>query len=209
MRVATLALALAVVLFLFSAGVAFAAKAGCVHGRPCMGTGKDDHLMGTNGDDEILARGGRDFVNARGGSDVVRGDPGADGDEYALGGLFGDSPAMKANSRLDGNDRIYGDQGSDVLYGFGGSDLLVGDGGADYIFAGEFRTRMGRPGVARSRNPGVDTVSAGTSGDHIEALDGHRDVIDCGGGKDAVWFDKGLDVVAPNCELKNIIHSGG
>jgi hypothetical protein len=35
------------------------------------------------------------------------------------------------------------------------------------------------------------------------------DVIDCGGGKDAVWFDEGLDIVSPNCEFRNIIHSEG
>jgi hypothetical protein len=209
MRLATLALTLAVILFLFSASAAFAAKAGCVHGTPCFGTGTDDHLMGTNGDDEILARSGRDFVDARGGSDVVHGGPGAAGDEYAPGGLFGDSPGMKTNSRRDGDDRIYGEDGRDVLYGFGGSDRLVGGGKADYIFAQEFRTRMGRPGVARSRNPGTDIVSAGPGGDHIEAVDGRRDVTDCGGDKDAVWFDKGLDVVSANCELENIIHSGG
>ncbi|MBA2712803.1 MAG: hypothetical protein H0U55_04510 [Rubrobacteraceae bacterium] len=52
-------------------------------------------------------------------------------------------------------------------------------------------------------------MRAGAGGDHIESEDGRRDIIDCGGGKDAVWFDKGLDMVSPNCELKNIIHSEG
>jgi Ca2+-binding RTX toxin-like protein len=209
MRLATPALMVAVLLFLFAAGAAFAAPARCVDGKPCFGTGEDDHMTGTGGNDEILARGGRDFVDGRGGSDIVRGGPGADGDEYVAGGLFGDSPGMSTNSVRDGDDEIYGDGGRDTLYGFGGSDLLVGGGRADYIFAGEFRFGMGRPGFVRSKNPGVDTVSAGAGGDHIEAVDNRRDVIDCGGGKDAVWFDEGLDVVASNCELKNIIHSGG
>lgn len=209
MRLATPALTVAVLLFLFSAGAAFAAAAGCVHGKPCFGTGKDDRMTGSNGNDKILARSGRDFVDGRGGSDVLRGGPGDDGDVYGPGGLFGDSPRMSANSVRDGNDRIYGDDGRDSLYGFGGSDLLFGGGGVDYILAGEFRAGMGRPGVATSRNPGVDIVSAGAGGDHIEAIDRRRDVIDCGGGKDAVWFDEGLDVVSPNCELENIIHSGG
>ena len=94
---------------------------------------------------------------------------------------------------------LYGGDGRDSLYGFGGSDLLVG-GGVDYILAGEFRMSMGRPGVATSRILGVDIVSAGAGGDHIEAIDRRRDIIDCGSGKDAVWFDVGLDVVSPNCE---------
>jgi Ca2+-binding RTX toxin-like protein len=180
-----------------------------VHGKPCYGTVTDDHLNGTNGGDEIHARGGRDFVDARGGSDVVHGGVGADGDEYASGGLFGDSPKMSANSVRDGDDRLFDEDGRDVLYGFGGSDVPVGGGEADYVSAGEFRTRMGRPGVATSKNPGVDIVSAGAGGDHIEAIDRRRDIIDCGGGKDAVWFDEGLDVVSPDCEVRNFIYGGG
>jgi Ca2+-binding RTX toxin-like protein len=208
MRLATPAL-LAVLLVVFPAGAAIAVTAGCIHGKPCFGTVNDDHLEGTNGDDKILARGGRDFVDARGGSDRVYGGYGADGDEYVPGGLFGDSPKMSADSSRDGNDRLYGGGGRDVLYGFGGSDLLYGGGGVDYILAGEFRTGMRRPGVATSRNPGVDIVSAGADGDHIEAIDRRRDVIDCGGGKDAVWFDEQLDVVSANCELRNFIWGAG
>jgi len=205
MRLATPVLVVTAILLGFPAGEAFAARDGCVHDRPCIGSDADDHLRGTGGNDRILARGGRDFVNARGGSDTVFGGTGDDGDEFAAGGLFGDSPRMSANSSRDGNDRVYGGGGRDALYGFGGSDLLVGGDGVDYILAGEFRVRMGRPGVAPSRNPGVDVVSAGDEGDHIEAVDRHRDIIDCGGGVDAVWFDEGLDVVSPNCERKNFI----
>jgi Ca2+-binding RTX toxin-like protein len=139
----------------------------------------------------------------------VHGGSGADGGEFSVGALMGDSPGMSVNSGRDGDDRIYGGDGPDTLYGFGGSDLLVGGDDTDYIFAEEFRTRLGHPGIARSTNPGIDTVSAGAGGDHIEAVDGRRDVIDCGGGKDAVWFDERLDTVSPDCELRNIIHSGG
>jgi len=204
------ALALTVAMFLvFSAAAAFAVTAECVMGKICYGTRIDDRLTGTNGDDEILAEGGRDFVNARGGSDVVDGGSGADGGEFSYGGLMGDSPAISVNSRRDGDDMVYGGDGRDTIYGFGGHDLLVGGAASDYIFAEEFRTRFGRPGFARSRNPGVDTVSSGAGGDHIEAVDGRRDVIACGGGKDAVWFDEGLDTVSADCELRNIIHSGG
>jgi Ca2+-binding RTX toxin-like protein len=205
MRLVTPALLVAALLFTFPAGAAFAAKAGCIHGKPCLGSGTDDHLRGTSGTDRILARGGRDFVDARGGSDVVEGGSGDDGDEFAPGGLFGDSPKMSANSNRDGNDMLYGGDGRDSLYGFGGSDLLVGGDGVDYILAGEFRMSMNRPGVATSKNPGVDIVSAGAGGDHVEAIDRRRDIIDCGGGVDAVWFDVGLDVVSPNCERRNFI----
>ena len=205
MRLATPVLLVAALLFVFPAGTAFAAKGGCMHDKPCLGSGTDDRLTGTDGNDKILARGGRDFVDARGGSDTVFGGPGADGDEFVAGGLFGDSPKMSADSSRDGNDMLYGGDGRDLLYGFGGSDLLVGGGGVDYILAGEFRTGMGHPGFATSRNPGVDIVSAGPGGDHIEAKDRRRDIIDCGSGLDAVWFDVGLDVVSPTCERKNFI----
>ena len=205
MRLATPVLMVAALLFVFSAGAAYAAKGGCVRDKPCFGSGADDHLRGTSGNDKILARGGRDFVDARGGSDTVFGGLGADGDEFVPGGLFGDSPKMSANSSRDGNDMLYGGDGRDSLYGFGGSDLLVGGDGVDYILAGEFRMSMGRPGVAISKNPGVDIVSAGPEGDHIEAIDRRKDIIDCVSGKDAVWFDVGLDVVSPNCERRNFI----
>jgi Ca2+-binding RTX toxin-like protein len=205
MRLATPVLMVAAILLGFPTGAAFAAKDECVHNRPCIGSGDDDHLRGTGGDDRILARGGRDFVDARGGSDTVFGGPGDDGDESVAGGLFGDSPRMSANSSRDGNDKLHGGDGRDLLYGFGGSDMLVGGGGSDYIMAGEFRVSMGRPGVATSRNPGRDVVRAGGGGDHVEAVDRHRDIIDCGGGVDAVWFDVRLDVVSPNCERKNVI----
>jgi hypothetical protein len=58
--------------------------------------------------------------------------------------------------------------------------------------------RMGRLGVATSKNSAdLDIVSAGASEGHIEVIDRRRDVINCGGGKDVVWFDEGLDVVFP------------
>ena len=205
MRLATPVLMVAALILGFPAGGAFAARDECVPGRPCIGSGTDDHLKGTRGEDRILARGGRDFVDARGGSDTVFGGGGADGDEFVAGGLFGDSPKMSANSTRDGNDMLYGGDGRDLLYGFGGSDLLVGGGGEDYILAGEFRMSMSRPGVATSKNPGVDIVSAGSGEDHIEAIDRRRDIIDCGSGTDAVWFDVGLDVVSSNCERRNFI----
>jgi Ca2+-binding RTX toxin-like protein len=209
MRLAALALTAVMALLLFSAGVAFAAKAGCDHDRPCFGSSTGDRIMGTNAEDRIMARSGRDYVDARGGSDVVHGESGSDGDEYAAGGLFGDSPGATGNSDRDGNDKVYGGGGRDMLYGFGGSDVLVGGGNADYIFAAEFRTRMTRPYVVRSESPGMDFVKGGLGGDHIESKDGRMDIIDCGGGKDAVWFDEGLDIVSPDCELRNIIHSEG
>ncbi|MBA2712804.1 MAG: hypothetical protein H0U55_04515 [Rubrobacteraceae bacterium] len=153
MRLAASALTAVVALLLFSESAAFATKAGCVHDKPCIGSSAGDRIMGTNGDDRIMARGGRDLVDARGGSDVVHGEASSDGDEYASGGLFGDSPKAAGNSRRDGDDRVYGDGGRDMLYGFGGSDVLVGGGEADYIFAVEFLHL--RCGVSYQDEPSV------------------------------------------------------
>ncbi len=90
---------------------------------------------------------------------------------------------------------VYGGLDSEVfIYGRGGSDLLVGSGGRDNIFTTE----------SPSANPGVDTVRAGDGNDGIDAVDGFRDVINCGtGDSHLVYFDRGLDVVACDCERRN------
>lgn len=91
-----------------------------------------------------------------------------------------------------GNDEVYGGPGGEVfIFGRGGSDTLVGGGGQDNIFTTEFP----------SSSPGVDTVRAGAGNDGIDAVDGFKDLINCGtGDSDLVYFDQGLDEVASNCE---------
>jgi hypothetical protein len=55
-----------------------------------------------------------------------------------------------------------------------------------------------------SDNPGKDTVRGSRGQDFIDAEDGVFETIFFGrGDEDEVFFDKGLDVVADNCELQN------
>jgi Ca2+-binding RTX toxin-like protein len=173
------------------------------------GTSGDDKILGTNCPDRVRALGGDDFVNARGGSDVVLGGAGDDG--AASGShkaLYGDSPYMRADSAKDGDDVIRGHGGDDSLYGFGGDDRLLGGGGDDEISAQENRYDLAGGGSGTlSRNPGRDIVRGGPGDDLIFAKDGRKDRVDCGDGRDTVFFDRGLDTIAPGCERKN--PSGG
>jgi Ca2+-binding RTX toxin-like protein len=89
-----------------------------------------------------------------------------------------------------GSDRIYGRGGNDNVYGGGGSDLMVGGPGGDSISALE----------TAGQAPGRDTVKAGGGNDYVQGTDKYKDAIDCGPGRDTVYYDKGLDTVK-NCEL--------
>ena len=167
-----------VALLALTAGVALAATVDCSTdpSRACYGTSGDDTITGTEIRDEIDAFGGVDTVAGKGGNDAIYG---GDGNDLRLSGDKGD-------------DAVYGGPGSEVfIYGREGSDLLVGNLGRDNIFTSEF------PNI----NPGVDTVRAGPDNDGIDAEDGFKDFIDCGtGDSDLVYFDRGLDAVASNCE---------
>ena len=81
-----------------------------------------------------------------------------------------------------GPDVLQGKPGSDILFAFGGSDRIYGGDGSDLIDAGN----------------GEDSVNAGPGDDRIRALDGSRDVVNCGSGFDTAFVDPS-DVVA-ECE---------
>ena len=120
------------------------------------------------------------------GTGVVRGTPFRD---FVFGGRGPDR--LLGGARKDlldggaGDDVLDGDGGWDTLLGRAGADVLIGRGDPDTIVGG----------------PGRDRILAGPSRDTIQARDGWRDLIDCGGGFgiDTVYADR-LDVVAPNCE---------
>ena len=157
-------------------GTAWAASITCTVGVNCVGTNGADVLKGTASDDSPVA--------GLGGNDTVYGGRGDDK-------LFGDDGPPRND---DGNDQVYGGPGADVLTDNGGGDLLVGGGGNDTIWA---------LGDKSASNPGEDTVKGGKGNDLINSVDGYKDTIDCGGGKDDVTFDKNLDKVASNCEKQH------
>jgi hypothetical protein len=66
------------------------------------------------------------------------------------------------------------------------AETLTGTSGNDHITGAE----------------GNDTLIGKAGNDTIYANDGVKDKIDCGPGRDIVYFDPGLDTLA-NCEMKN------
>lgn len=108
--------------------------------------------------------------------------------ELGLGGndhLFASDPGYVGDT-LDGgpgNDTLVGGFRQDTLYGGPGDDTLSGGASGDALFGG----------------PGHDRLNGQGGADAIYAVDGQRDVISCGSGRDVVSADK-LDVVASDCE---------
>jgi RTX calcium-binding nonapeptide repeat (4 copies) len=73
-----------------------------------------------------------------------------------------------ANDRLSGGDR------GDRINGFAGSDLIDGGAGADCLSGGR----------------GRDRIAGGAGPDVIDAVDGERDAVDCGPGRDELYADR-------------------
>jgi hypothetical protein len=97
---------------------------------------------------------------------------------------------------LGGRDLIDGDDGGDCILGGEGPDVLNGDDGSDWVDGGPgddriFTSTAGGPG---------DGIWGDTGNDKVFAVNGSKDVIDCGPGKDTVQADKKIDEVAGNCE---------
>jgi Ca2+-binding RTX toxin-like protein len=174
------------------------------------GNADDDNLVGGNGEDVLEAgenynspNNGHDRLEGNGGSDVLYADPGGD---TLLGGngndlLVNAVPTCQGNvydggagedtvsyARSDDNLRVaLGGSGgpagcgnddkvlgsNESLEGSDGPDVLVGDNGDNSI--------MG--------HLGKDTLIGKGGSDFIEAADGQRDKIDCGGGGDDVVKD--------------------
>ena len=159
-------------------GTAWATSITCTVGVNCVGTSGPDELQGTASDDSPVA--------GLGGNDTVVGGRGDDK-------LFGDDGPPRND---DGDDKVYGGPGADILTENGGSDLLSGGDGNDTIWA---------LGDKSASNPGEDTVKGGKGNDLISSVDGFKDTIDCGRGKDDVTFDQNLDKVAANCEKQHSV----
>jgi Ca2+-binding RTX toxin-like protein len=108
-------------------------------------------------------------------------------------------------------DFLYGEEGDDALFGEGRADILRGGPGDDLLDGGPGRdTIIDGPGDDRVvggdesdrvlLERGHDRVWAGKGDDVIEAgVDGVRDVISCGLGRDTVYAER-RDRVAGDCE---------
>jgi hypothetical protein len=138
--------------------------------RPCTnvirGTRDDDVVRGTAFGDRLVGNDGDDLLKGLGAGDCLEG--GA-GDDVLDGG--------------DGDDRLNGSSGKDRLSGGNGNDKLTGGRGNDRISGGPGNDTI-------SPGDGKDVVTAGGGNDTINAVDGVRESIDCGAGKDAVRADR-------------------
>jgi Ca2+-binding RTX toxin-like protein len=173
---------------LLACGVVLAETVNCGFSssdNPCFGTAGGDTLYGTPYADYIYGQGGNDKIY------------GFEGDDIALYAEQYDRPSR------DGNDRVYGGAGSEVIaWLFGGADVAKGHSGGDFIDLVDDDIYLETGQVIRDTpNPGVDTAYGGSGADYIYAVDGFRDVIDCGlSSFDTVYFDEGIDKIT-NCEI--------
>jgi metallophosphoesterase (TIGR03767 family) len=99
------------------------------------------------------------------------------------------------NERLvgtDGDDKIDGADGRDRISGGKGRDCLQGGPGHDRVKGGADGDRLsGGPGRDRLRgNAGADKMQTGGGRDRIDAADGERDTVNCGGGPDRAVADR-------------------
>jgi Ca2+-binding RTX toxin-like protein len=106
-------------------------------------------------------------------------------------------------------DALYGTSGTDRMYGYGTGDLMNGYGGSDFMYGGneaglgdKMRGGAGADLVNGQGGddlieggPGRDTLKTGRGSDRVEAQDGFKDTITCRGSNDAVYYDRGLDVL--------------
>jgi Ca2+-binding RTX toxin-like protein len=152
----------------------------------CYGTTAADIMSGSDLLDEMFGMGGADTMHGYGGGDTLIGGNGSDhiygddgADENLWGGAYNDVTQTNTDTS---DDYVHGGSGPDRIYGGfgqGGVDRIYGEGGNDTIDAGQRQEP--------DPKPWKDT----------------KEIIDCGAGaSDAVFFDKGLDVVK-NCEIKH------
>ena len=130
------------------------------------GTRDDDVLRGTVFGDRLVGGDGADLLKGGGGDDCLEGGSGAD---VLDGG--------------DGNDRLAGDSGNDRMTGGNGNDRLTGGRGNDRLSGGNGNDII-TPGA------GKDTISGGPGNDTINSVDGVRETVDCGSGRDTVRADR-------------------
>ena len=116
----------------------------------------------------------------------------------------GDCRGTAGDDRLVGSARantIFAENGDDRVLGRGGEDALKGGDGRDEIYGQDGNDRV-KGSVGRDRvfgGPGDDLVRGGTA---RRTNDGARDILDCGGGTDTVYFVPDQDAVS-NCEVFN------
>jgi len=109
------------------------------------------------------------------------------------------------------NDRLVGTAKADTILGLAGRDRIAGGPGADFLVPGPGRDTVvaGARGVEaqstvtfRPAAHGAEgaRIRLGAGADRAFVLNGLRDVVACGAGRDRVVGDR-FDAVARDCEL--------
>jgi Ca2+-binding RTX toxin-like protein len=87
-----------------------------------------------------------------------------------------------------GPDVIVGSEGNDVICALGGNDKISGLGGDDVVDGGQGDDVL-------EGGPDSDTLLGGVGNDTLSAVDGARDVLNGGSGRDRAFVDRKLDKV--------------
>lgn len=93
----------------------------------------------------------------------------------------------------DNDHNIAGMEGNDIITGGGFHDKIYGDEGDDTITDDEDTLDL-------------DFIYGDEGNDRINVQDGQNgmDTVNCGSGtKDRVFFDRGIDTISRNCEIRN------
>jgi Ca2+-binding RTX toxin-like protein len=230
MRRTALFLATVAAVFLACGAAAFAQQANVINcppaklpppdedPPPCLGTDGADVIKGSTYPEcceSIWGLGGDDKIYGRAGIDHIAGDnpgdPTVTGNDTIHAGAGGGSMSgMGGDDLLIGGsstDLTYGDDGNDRLVGKGKNDRLDGGPGDDLVIGG---ASGGGPDQLFG-DVGADLIDGGNGTDLIytaswtdewndRPTDGRKDVVSCGLDYDTVWYKKGEDEVADDCE---------
>lgn len=182
-----------------------------------IGGGRNDHFSAATGNDRLDGGAGRDAVSygfrraatridlaaggatSEGESDALRSIEDATGGEGA-DVLIGTAGANHLRG-YGGKDRLEGRAGSDTLEGGAGrggfvtgvdDDLLLGGDGDDRLFGERGNDELfgGREDDRIVGGRGVDRFDAGPGADRLNSIDTHRELVRCGGGRDAARVDR-------------------
>jgi len=162
-------------------GAALAKDIICRGATSCFGTNQADTMTGTKADNNMFGLAGDDTMRGRSGADYIRGDQGAD---LIRGGNGADS--LWGGGYDNGGN--FNDRSDDYVYGGNGADTIIGGfarSGVDHLYGGNSADTIN----AAQRGSGMDVVVT-------------KELIDCGPGKDTVYYDRGKDKIK-NCEVRS------
>jgi Ca2+-binding RTX toxin-like protein len=143
----------------------------------------NDRVSGAGDVDELYGGRGNDRIDGGDGDDWISGDP-PQGDDYYTE-MF-----------TPGADLMNGGPGDDFITDDIGRDRFNGGPGDDWLLGGE------DPSGARARA----VFSGGSGNDEIDARNGDRDRVACGGGRDRAALDR--RDARRSCERRLVVEPG-